>query len=72
MTLDQHIDSREKAIRANFRTRHSIGIVASARQMEFYRSQKRTTIRRYISELRAAKDPLTANEVEKAIYFRVA
>jgi hypothetical protein len=40
MTLDQFIDSREKAIRANFQSRHSIGVIVSAPRMEFFRSQK--------------------------------
>lgn len=69
MTLVQFIDSRVKAINANFKYRNDsvfIGVAAKKRNAQL-RAQRRETIRRFIRELRAAKDPSLSHLVAKEV-----
>lgn len=71
MTLQQFITLRERNICANFRVRHTSSMLPNSRRLQLAR-QRRATIRRFVHELRLARDEATAPFIAAAVADQVA
>lgn len=70
MTIDEFIASRIKAINANFKVRNVR--VASHTSWVNIKYQRRATIRKFIAELRLARNPRTAEKIADRVKWMVA
>ena len=69
MTVEQFVKSRIMTIRANFAMRNSR--VVSPHRMTRIKAQRRENIRRYIAELRVAKNPENHQQLSEHLRFLV-
>ncbi|RZD19713.1 hypothetical protein [Pseudoalteromonas sp. MEBiC 03485] len=69
MTLERFIEHQKKAISANFKIRNVS--VASPARMKLIKEQRRSTVRRYIYQLRLATNPKTAELVANQVKHKI-
>lgn len=67
MNLDQFINSRIIAIKVNFSSRNVKVYPENPKRQKQLARQRRKTVKRFIAEFRAAKDPVKSKIVSKLI-----
>lgn len=71
MKLSEFITCCENAINANYALRNRKTVIGGRRRMLMMKKQRDDTIRRFIAQLRAARDPRRSPEVARAVAYAV-